>query len=79
MADNMMEDITEEMRDELSDQAHHLVQYLEHGEREAFLDGFDELHGYDQAVFYVTLPSQLRHQIIEWLTPTELAAVFDEI
>ncbi|MBJ7662170.1 magnesium transporter [Weissella confusa] len=67
------------MRDELSDQAHHLVQYLEHGEREAFLDGFDELHGYDQAVFYVTLPSQLRHQIIEWLTPTELAAVFDEI
>ncbi|MFH7281966.1 magnesium transporter [Weissella confusa] len=79
MADNMMDDITEEMRDELSDQAHHLVQYLEHGEREAFLDGFDELHGYDQAVFYVTLPSQLRHQIIEWLTPTELAAVFDEI
>lgn len=79
MADNMMEDITEEMRDELSDQAHHLVQYLEHGEREAFLDGFDELHGYDQAVFYVTLPSQLRHQIIEWLTPTELAVVFDEI
>ena len=43
------------------------------------MDGFDELHGYDKAVFYVTLPSQLRHQIIEWLTPTELAEVFDDI
>ena len=76
---DMLDEITDEMRDELSEQAHHLVNYLEHGEKEAFLDGFDELHGYDKAVFYVTLPSQLRHQIIEWLTPTELAEVFDEI
>lgn len=72
-----LQDLT--VREELSDQANHLVFYIENNEKSAFLDSFDELHTYDQAVFYVSLTTQLRHQIIEWLTPTELADIFDEI
>ena len=75
----MLDDITEEMRDDLSQQTEQLVTALTNGVEEVFLDGFDALHLYDKAVFYVTLPSHLRHQIIAWITPAELADVFDEI
>ena len=44
-----LQDLT--IRDELSDQANHLVFYIENNEKNAFLDSFDELHTYDQAVF----------------------------
>lgn len=72
-----LQDLT--IRDELSEQANHLVFYIENNEKNAFLDSFDELHTYDQAVFYISLTTQLRHQIIKWVTPTELADIFDEI
>lgn len=74
-----LQELTEEMRDELSEQAHYLVQYIENNDKDAFLNSFDELHTFDQAIFYVSLTAQLRHQIIDWLKPVELADIFDEI
>jgi magnesium transporter len=69
----------DEIRDDIAEQAELLQHYLETGNEDAFLLGFDELHGFDQAQFYIALPSQLRHQVVEWLSPVQLAEVFDDI
>lgn len=74
-----LQELTEDMRDELSEQARYLVHYIENNDKDAFLDSFDELHTFDQAIFYVSLTTQLRRQIIDWLKPVELADIFDEI
>lgn len=81
MVDEMhdSDEVVEELRDELSQQAKKLVADLEQGHAEAFRQGFAELHGFDQGQFYVHLPSQLRRQVIDWLTPNEMADVFDEL
>ncbi|SUP61483.1 Magnesium transporter mgtE [Weissella viridescens] len=76
---NNAEEVVEDLRDEISEQAQALVNDLEHGDKEAFLDGFADLHGYDRGQFYLNLPSQLRQQVIDWLTPSEMAEVFDEM
>jgi magnesium transporter len=69
----------DDIRDELLEQVELLTHYLLTDDKAAFLLGFDELHGFDQAQFYLSLPTQLRHQVIAWLTPAQLAEVFDDI
>lgn len=76
---NNAEEITEDMREEISEHAKKLVSELEQGHEQAFKADFDKLHGYDQGQFYLNLPSQLRQQVIDWLDPSDLADVFDEI
>ncbi|MDR3190914.1 MAG: magnesium transporter [Lactobacillaceae bacterium] len=69
----------EDIRVEIVDHAESIQQALTTGDRQGFRAVFFELHEYDQSVVYLALPTQLRHQIIEWVTPAELSNVFDEL
>ncbi|MCW0952807.1 magnesium transporter [Weissella ceti] len=72
-------DITEDLRDEISEQAQQLVNDIRNGQEAAFKAGFEELHGFDQAQFYLNLPSHFRQQVIDWVAPTDMAEIFDEM
>lgn len=72
-------DITEDLRDEISEQAQQLVNDIRNGQEKAFKAGFEELHGFDQAQFYLNLPSHFRQQVIDWVAPTDMAEIFDEM
>lgn len=72
-------DITEDLRDEISEQAQQLVNDIRNGQEKAFKAGFEELHGFDQAQFYLNLPAHFRQQVIDWVAPTDMAEIFDEM
>lgn len=72
-------EITEDLREEISEQAQQLVNDIRNGQEAAFKEGFEELHGFDQAQFYLNLPSHFRQQVIDWVAPTDMAEIFDEM
>lgn len=71
--------INDELRSEIVPIYKRIVRDLEHGARDDFNLCFFDLHNYDQAKVYQALPPQLRHQLIEWVDPSDLADVFDLI
>lgn len=71
--------VNDELRSEIIPMYKRIVRDLEHGAQADFKLCFFDLHNYDQAKVYQALPPQLRHQLIEWIDPIELADVFDLI
>lgn len=63
------EDLNEEM----------LLQLLENGQVEEFRDDFLSHHPYDQAVFYEKAEAETRQQLYEYLSPKEMADIFEAI
>lgn len=72
-------EITEDLREEISEQAQQLVNDIRNGQESAFKEGFEELHSFDQAQFYLNLPSHFRQQVIDWVSPNDMAEIFDEM
>ncbi len=56
-----------------------IINYLKAGNLQPFRDEFLELHIYDQAQFYQSLTEDLRKEVYNFLSPQELANLFDVI
>ena len=54
-----------------------LIESLENGEMTFFREGFLQLHPYDRATFYQKVGSELRKEIYHYLSPKELAEIFE--
>lgn len=66
-------------KDEVQFNEAHLKEMLEANEIEAFRDEFLELHPYDQATFYEKVEPDIRKIIYTFLSPTEMADIFEAI
>ncbi|CAH0344502.1 magnesium transporter [Bacillus sp. CECT 9360] len=56
-----------------------LIRALEDGDIDSFRNEFMELHAYDQAQFYTSLEDNLRSKVYLYLSPEEMAALFENI
>ncbi|MBZ5200426.1 magnesium transporter [Planomicrobium chinense] len=62
-----------ELNDEL------LLGLLESGDLESFREEFLAQHPYDQATFYAKAEPEIRHQLYQYLSPKEMADIFEAI
>lgn len=67
----------EEMREEIAFDEEKLIRFLEERNIEAFRQEYLLLHPYDRAVFYEKISSELRKLIYYYLSPKELAEIFE--
>lgn len=67
----------EEMREEIAFDEEKLMHFLEERNIQAFREEYLLLHPYDRAVFYEKIPSELRKLIYYYLSPKELAEIFE--
>ncbi|RFU63064.1 magnesium transporter [Bacillus sp. V59.32b] len=56
-----------------------LIRALEDGDIDSFRNEFMELHAYDQAQFYTSLEDDLRSKVYLYLSPEEMADLFENI
>ena len=73
----MIEDRNE--KDDVQFDEAHLREMLEAHNIDAFRDEFLELHPYDQATFYEKVEPDIRKIIYSFLSPTEMADIFEAI
>ncbi|MFD1031179.1 magnesium transporter [Metaplanococcus flavidus] len=71
MEEKMIRD--EELNEEI------LIQLLEKGQVEEFREEFLSHHPYDQAEFYEKAEADIRQQLYEYLSPKEMADIFEAI
>lgn len=56
-----------------------LLGLLESGDLESFREEFLAQHPYDQATFYAKAEPEIRHQLYQYLSPKEMADIFEAI
>ncbi|PLT30361.1 magnesium transporter [Peribacillus deserti] len=56
-----------------------LIDALENGKIDSFRDEFMEMHPYDQAKFFGQLEEELRAKVYHYLSPEEMAALFENL
>ena len=66
-----------QMDEELDEEL--LLGLLNEGEVERFREEFLTHHPYDQATFYEKADSEIRHRLYQYLSPKEMAAIFEAI
>lgn len=58
-------------------QQQRLLDYLQNGQIDLFRDEFMDLHPYDQSVFFDKVDPEIRKQIFHFLSPEEVAEIFE--